>query len=274
MEHRQLRQCLLCIMGSSNMKTREYLQVQSETSAWTRQSGGRQIAVRDSVQYFCDFVPTSATICEIGCGDGYALDLLNSFGYSSVVGCDVNISKLQIAKQHSNIVSLQDAHKLGFPNNAFDAIYCTHTLEHTHDGYTVLAELYRILRPKGIVFVIVPDHEPLYGDTFVEPEAVIPLEERSATHFEDLLQERHGFRSETVRNQFPFTMKLLTHVIFHAGFSLQYAARIDRGYPELWALASKPESGRISVDPIIQRSLTTSNKSLIKRFWKRIQRLL
>lgn len=238
------------------MKTLEYLRIQRESSAWTRGNPGNMALVRDALTQFCKHVPQTNCVLEIGSGDGYALDVLRAKGYQRIVGCDLSVEKLSVAASLRHDVALQDLHSLGFRDGVFDAVYCAHTLEHSYDGYKAVEETFRTLRPGGLVFVIVPDHASVYGDTFVERQVVSPIEHRSLTLFEDILYRRKGIRAPTARNQFPFTMKLLMAVLIEAGFEVQFAARISRNGPELWAIGTKPESAETHVNPILERRIS------------------
>lgn len=254
------------------MKGSEYFRIQTEASVWTRQNVESQALAEDSILEFRKFAPEQHNVLEIGCGDGYALDVLANNRYKQVMGCDINFSKLQIACSFGNIVSMQDVHSLGFQSAVFDAVYCTHTLEHTHNGYHAVQEIFRILRPGGLLFVIVPDHAYYYGETFVEPDEVIPIEQRDLGIFEDILFERHGFRADSPRNQFPFTMKTLLAVILESGFELQYTARVDRYGTELWAIATKPRDDVEVVSPLIKR--VWQNISIVDNLKSKIYQLI
>jgi len=142
-----------------------------------------------------------------------------------------------------------------------------------YDGYQALHEIFRVLRPGGLLFVIVPDHEPLYGDTYVEPQQVVPLGERPLLYFEDILFRRKGIRSPTPRNQFPFTMKLLLATLIKTGFDIHCVARIARNGPELWALATKPDPNKNYIEPLISR-IWLNYPSLFKiNILKKIQKI-
>ena len=247
------------------MKREEYIRTQTESSAWTRTSPNSIALVRDAVREFHKYAPEAYRVLEAGCGDGYSIDVLKAEGYQHLVGCDINSAKLGVAGSFGHTVVVQDLHNLGFRSQVFDAVYCTHTLEHTYDGYKAVQEICRVLRPGGLVFVIVPDHARYYGDTFIEPHEVISIEERPLGLFEDILFERKGMRSPIPRNQFPFTMKLLLAVLVETGFDLQWAARIARDGPELWAIATKPELGSDSVKPLIRRAW--SDQSPVRKPW-------
>jgi len=58
------------------------------------------------------------------------------------------------------------AHELPVPEGSFDAVICTQVLEHVAEPADVLAELFRVLRPGGRLFITVPltweEHEAPY----------------------------------------------------------------------------------------------------------------
>jgi SAM-dependent methyltransferase len=238
------------------MKLKDYYKVQVSSSTWTRESKLAQDLVVDSVDFFHELIPkTEGVILELGCGDGFSLDVLRQY-YPVVLGCDINFNKLEIAARNENTVCLQDLHFLGFKDNAIDAVYCTHTLEHTHNGYQAVREIFRILVPGGTALLIVPDHFALYGETFVTEDQVIPLENRPEKFFEEKALERKGVSSQFPRNQFPFSMKLFLNVIQSAGFEIQLVQRIMRNGPELWCFVTKPKQDMLEgIEPLIHRGI-------------------
>ncbi len=56
--------------------------------------------------------------------------------------------------------------KLPFADNTVDCIYTSHTLEHLNkaDGYQMLSESYRVLKPNGVMRVVVPDLRAIVAD--------------------------------------------------------------------------------------------------------------
>jgi len=242
-----------------NMKYEEYIQAQITSSAWTRQSPNSMALARDAAREFYNFVSSNSRILELGCGDGYLLGVLRKKDYRHLTGIDINWLKLKVALSNGHRVSVQDIHSLALPDEFFDAVYCAHTLEHTYDGYRAMREIARVLRPGGIAFVIVPDHINLYGETFMEPDQVIPIEQRPLDYFDRIPLQKKGTMPSVHRNQFPFTMKLLVAVIIRSGLELQQISRIKRDGPELWALASKSKEGTSEVEPLLTGRWTEPN---------------
>lgn len=79
------------------------------------------------------------------------------------------------ADLHDEGVDLQlDVTRLDLPDGAFDAVICSHVLEHVPDDAAAMAELRRITAPDGVTLVMVPlalDREHTYEDaTITAPE--------------------------------------------------------------------------------------------------------
>jgi SAM-dependent methyltransferase len=62
--------------------------------------------------------------------------------------------------------------KLALPSEQFDAIYCSHVLEHIHDDTKAMSELFRVLKPGGWAVLQVPIK--IGEHTFRDPKARSP----------------------------------------------------------------------------------------------------
>lgn len=94
------------------------------------------------------------TLLDVGCGVGSHMDALKSWG--QVWGIDVSPIAVDFCKKRGfKNVSVQSADNTKFTKNKFDVITMLDVLEHTDDKKT-LAEIQRILKPKGILIITVP----------------------------------------------------------------------------------------------------------------------
>ena len=80
-------------------------------------------------------------ILNLGCGKNYLEGYVN-LDYNKNIKADI----------------YHDLDKFPYPfkNNEFDLIYCSHILSHVSDLNKTLKELYRILKPDGILHLRVP----------------------------------------------------------------------------------------------------------------------
>lgn len=100
------------------------------------------------------FLPEAARILDVGCGQGWALQLFTKLGYRPVgitLGPDYEVCK---AAGHE--VLAQNIHDLDFPDRSFDFVFCRHALEHSIYPLFTLHEMRRILVPRGHLYVEVP----------------------------------------------------------------------------------------------------------------------
>lgn len=65
-------------------------------------------------------------------------------------------SALPSSVRHRTHISLQDATKLGFADDCFDAVTVISTIEHIEDDREVIAEIARVLKTGGLAIVTVP----------------------------------------------------------------------------------------------------------------------
>jgi len=70
---------------------------------------------------------------------------------------------------------------LPFDDNKFDYIYCSHVLEHIKDLIFVMDEIYRTLKPNGIIHIKVPPYD--FEGAFSDPTHVRFFTPRSFKYF-------------------------------------------------------------------------------------------
>lgn len=95
---------------------------------------------------------TSSRVLDIGCASGWLTARVTQIlPEAEVTGLDISQKMIKYAKtKHPEIVFIcADAHKLPFPDESFDLIICTETLEHVVDPLRVLMEIRRCLSPNG-----------------------------------------------------------------------------------------------------------------------------
>ena len=124
-------------------------------------------------------------LLEIGCG---RCEMLNSFGKLGLDISAVDIServKNYVPKNISRLEILDiTKEKLPFDDNGFDIIFTKSVIEHIHDPTHLMKEIYRILKPGGIIIVLTPDWVSQMNMFYEDPTHVHPYQPKG---LEDLL---------------------------------------------------------------------------------------
>jgi len=102
-------------------------------------------------------LPRDIVLLDIACGDGVGLRYFKLLGFKKVIGAEIDNDKLRVAAESGYEVYKQDIHCLdNFENDKFDVVYSSHTLEHALYPNTVLNEFHRVLKPSGLLFIVLP----------------------------------------------------------------------------------------------------------------------
>ena len=98
-------------------------------------------------------IKSTLNILDAGCGTGRLAELMSKEG--SVTGIDMSDEALKFAKERGVKVQKASVMKLPFKDNSFDVITSIDVLYHkaVPDDAKALKELYRVLKPNGIVIL-------------------------------------------------------------------------------------------------------------------------
>jgi predicted SAM-dependent methyltransferase len=138
-----------------------------------------------------------------------------------------------------------------FEDRRFDAIWCSHILEHLHTWQVgrALAEFRRVLKPTGFLLVRSPDLEAiaklvvegrLEAVAYQSPAGPITALDMLFGHSLSIQRGNHFMAHNT-----GFTLERLGRLLLEAGFG---EARVNSASAfELWALATLPEVEKVSL---------------------------
>jgi ubiquinone/menaquinone biosynthesis C-methylase UbiE len=108
-------------------------------------------------------------ILDIGCGQGRFI------GHSPkrISGVDHDQESLEFCKKKGYDVKYSKVTKLNFKDNSFDAVHCSHVIEHLapEDAHKLLSEMNRVLKVGGVFCIRTPMlYDKFYCDlTHVKP---------------------------------------------------------------------------------------------------------
>ena len=96
-------------------------------------------------------------VLDVGCADGWARDVLSHCDY---VGLDYLTTASKLYGTRPQVFA--DGARLPFATGSFDTVLLLEVLEHVAEADQVLAEISRVLKPKGVLLVSMPFLYPLH----------------------------------------------------------------------------------------------------------------
>jgi len=102
---------------------------------------------------------------DLGCGDGGILRALAP-DFALAIGADLHT---QPSPGAGAAVTQADGARLPFPAESFDVVICAQVYEHAADPEALLAEIRRLLRPDGVVYLSGPNRLALIEEHYHLP---------------------------------------------------------------------------------------------------------
>ncbi len=167
-------------------------------------------------------LPPGGRILESGCGSGRWLDWFARRGLTPI-GLDDSAGALAVARRHGAGLALVrgDAVDSPFRAASFDAAFSAYVAEHFEAGPdALLAEIYRVLKPGGVLVLIVPYDNPFRR--LVVDRVLSAYYWLARRRGEPLAFTEYRFRRGEVRD-----------VLARAGFRLEVSEADDYRFP--WA---------------------------------------
>jgi predicted SAM-dependent methyltransferase len=196
----------------SEYQKEKYCSFESQVPRWVEGQ------VRYMVQTFAP-MDRETKIVDVACGDGIGLRVLKEMGFADVCGVEFNARKAEMAKESGYKVFECDMHDLKmFKDHEFDVVYSSHTLEHAYEPLVAAKEFHRILKPGGILLVVLPYPDP-------NPEN----------------DEAHGGKYEIGTDRLD-DGKSVVEFFSRSGFHLLKTKFDTFREPEIWLALKKPES--------------------------------
>lgn len=100
-------------------------------------------------------------VLDAGCGSGYGSTILTRAGAKKVYGIDNNLESIKYCRIHSRnkktVFQQENLTSLSFPENFFDLICSFEVIEHIVDYRLAISELYRTLKPGGLLILSTPN---------------------------------------------------------------------------------------------------------------------
>jgi ubiquinone/menaquinone biosynthesis C-methylase UbiE len=175
------------------------------------------------------------SVFDCGCGMGFFLMALGKLHNLKLVGLDGDIERLHWAQREHVHASLLSGNIFDLPmaDESFDKVLFSEVLEHLRDDRRGLCEIYRILKPGGVLALSVPHaHYPFWWDPINAvwtriggqpirrgPIAGIWSNHERLYEPQDLVQKmlEAGFELEIVEEQTHFSFPFIHFIVYGIG---------------------------------------------------------
>lgn len=103
-------------------------------------------------------VDRNTSILDCACGGGAQMGTLRQMGFHYVAGLELSSKFVNTAIKQDVVYGAvkADMHWVPFTDEAFDCVFSAHTIEHSYYPAKLLQEFWRVIKPKGRLFVILP----------------------------------------------------------------------------------------------------------------------
>src|SRR3989339_877376 len=109
-----------------------------------------EIGGRINAPLFAKYISNKDTVLDFGCGGGY---LLSNLDCHQRIGVEINPYARKISRQQGiSVFSSLSAIK----PSSIDKVISNHALEHVENPMDVINLLYQVLKPKGMLILVLP----------------------------------------------------------------------------------------------------------------------
>lgn len=100
----------------------------------------------------------SGHLLDIGSGTGYFMQHAQNAGWQ-VLGIEPNEKARTFSQEQFGLEVKDERSLMNFEDNRFDAVSMWHVLEHVHELKAYLEQIHKILKPKGIYLLALPNSQ-------------------------------------------------------------------------------------------------------------------
>lgn len=156
-------------VATVSMPERHHLSAQDHTILDSLLQNEADMAYRRRVPTLMDFLELhdGDTVLDCGCGMGFYLMTMGRLRKLKLYGVDGDVGRLDWAERERVPAELAsvDIHTLPFATASFDKVLMTEVLEHLAEDRLALREVWRVLKPGGILALSVPHaNYPFFWD--------------------------------------------------------------------------------------------------------------
>ena len=111
----------------------------------------------------CDDLQANARILDVGCGDGFHLNLLRRYGKKSwtLEGIDLDKRAVEMARKSGLVIYNGSVESINLPENSYDLAFMVQTIEHVEKPDEVMRAIRGLLKPGGKLVIVTDNTDSL-----------------------------------------------------------------------------------------------------------------
>jgi ubiquinone/menaquinone biosynthesis C-methylase UbiE len=196
-------------------------------------AGGRTADGRSTYQLLADLPAAGDRVLDLGCGDGYLLELLAARGCRALVGVDMSAAELATAARRPALAGVRlieaRARSLPLAEASFDWVVSHLAFMLMSEVEAVVGELARVLRPGGRFATVVGGGPAAEDDAFALFLRLFQAEYERCAERAPRLGDR--------RTRDAAGLAALLHPAFEPDIEESaYVVRLDAGAERLWEI--------------------------------------
>ena len=144
---------------------------------------------------------TQATVLDVGCGTGLTCRLLAERGFSQLDGIDLSQEMIEVARErgiYRNLLQGDVNQPLQLESASYDGVVSSGTFTHGHVGPGPLDEIFRVLKPGGVLACTV--HQDLWQSMGFEDRFAALVDQGTARQIS--LEQGSYYRDKPVEGWF------------------------------------------------------------------------
>ncbi len=181
---------------------REWLKKISLEGYYNSKNIFKKLIAKLLVRNFLVVIPKErkGRLLDIGCGSGEFLYQMRNFGWD-VSGVEINRASSNLGNKQGLNIFCGELGEADFPDNFFNVVVLSQTLEHVYSPGNYLREIYRILKPEGTLIIGVPNIGCMESKIFKESWHALEVPKHLYFFTCDTLRrylEKYGFEVEKI----------------------------------------------------------------------------
>lgn len=100
---------------------------------------------------------------DVGSALGDSLIEARKLGWKDLYGVELSKFAADESKKRNLKISIGTLHSAKYPSNYFDAVTLQDVIEHVKDPAGEVREIFRILKPGGLIFIVTPDVDGIWS---------------------------------------------------------------------------------------------------------------